>query len=71
MARPRVRGRHGHPVVFGREAFDALRAPSPDGAKSVLRRFAGRQRWVDVEDEGVVLDIDTPEEYARLRARFA
>lgn len=71
VARPRVRGRHGHPVVFGREAFDALRAPSPDGAKSVLRRFAGRQRWVDVEDEGVVLDIDTPADYERARARFA
>lgn len=70
VLRPRCAGRHGHPVVFARETFDALRAASPDGAKSVLRRFADRQRWVDVEDEGVVIDIDTPEDYERVRARF-
>lgn len=71
VVRPRYRGRHGHPVVFGREAFDALKAPAPDGAKAVLRRFADRQRWVDVDDEGSVIDIDTPEEYARAVSRVA
>lgn len=71
VVRPRHLGRHGHPVVFARETFQALRDPSPDGAKSVMRRFADRQAWIDVEDEGVVLDIDTPDDYERLRARFA
>ncbi|MCU0257181.1 MAG: nucleotidyltransferase family protein [Vicinamibacterales bacterium] len=71
VVRPRFLGRHGHPVVFGRETFEALRTPWPDGAKSVLRRFEDRQIWIDVDDEGVVLDVDTPEDYERVRARFA
>lgn len=70
IVRPRLGGRHGHPVIFGREAFDALREPSPDGAKTVLRRFADRQRSVEVDDEGVLIDVDTPEDYERVRTRF-
>lgn len=70
VVRPRFGGRHGHPVLFGRAAFDALRAPSPDGAKSVLRLFASTQVWVDVDDEGVILDVDTPDDYARAVERF-
>jgi molybdenum cofactor cytidylyltransferase len=71
VVRPRCQGRHGHPVLFARETFETLRAPSPDGAKSVLRRFADRQVWVDVDDEGIVIDIDTPEEYAQALSRVA
>jgi CTP:molybdopterin cytidylyltransferase MocA len=58
-------GRHGHPVIFDRASFDALRHADPSsGAKAVLRAHADRVRNVDVPDEGVLKDFDTAREYA-------
>jgi CTP:molybdopterin cytidylyltransferase MocA len=59
------RGRHGHPVVFRRPAFAALRAADPAvGAKAVVRALATED--VDVADPGVLEDVDTPDDYTRL-----
>jgi molybdenum cofactor cytidylyltransferase len=58
-------GRHGHPVIYRRPVFDALRAADPSvGAKSVMRTV--RIDDVEVDDPGVSEDIDTPEDYRRL-----
>ncbi len=58
-------GRHGHPVIFKRQLFDALRRADPAaGAKAVVR--AVQVEDVETGDPGVVEDVDTPEEYARL-----
>ena len=58
-------GRHGHPVIFKRHLFDALRRADPAaGAKAVVR--AVQVEDVETGDPGVVEDVDTPEEYARL-----
>jgi molybdenum cofactor cytidylyltransferase len=58
-------GRHGHPVLFKRELFDALRHADPAlGAKDVLRRVTVED--VEVAEPGVVIDIDTPADYDRL-----
>jgi molybdenum cofactor cytidylyltransferase len=66
VVRPCVRGRHGHPVVFGRETFDALRTvPVEAGARAVVRACGSRVLDVDTDDEGTCLDLDTPEEYTR------
>jgi molybdenum cofactor cytidylyltransferase len=68
IARAVCRGRHGHPVVFSRAAFADLRAADPDvGAKAVLRLHADRVLDVEVEDEGVLIDLDDPAAY---RAAF-
>jgi molybdenum cofactor cytidylyltransferase len=57
--------RHGHPVVFKRELFDALRRADPDaGAKAVVRAHAVED--VEVDDPGVVHDVDTPADYRRV-----
>jgi molybdenum cofactor cytidylyltransferase len=62
------RGRHGHPVLFQRAIFDALRQADPNlGAKAVLRSHPVED--VEVGDAGIAEDIDTPEDYARLRER--
>jgi molybdenum cofactor cytidylyltransferase len=59
------RGRHGHPVIFKRELFDALRRADPGvGAKQVVRAAAIED--VEVEDPGVAEDVDTPADYARV-----
>lgn len=69
VARPICRGRHGHPAIFARETFDALRAGSAHGAKSVVRALADRALSVEVEDEGIWTDIDTPDAYRAARVR--
>jgi CTP:molybdopterin cytidylyltransferase MocA len=65
VVRAVYRGRHGHPVVFKRELFDALRRADPAvGAKEVVR--AATIEDVEVDDPGVVEDVDTPADYARV-----
>jgi molybdenum cofactor cytidylyltransferase len=70
IVRPRYRGRHGHPVVFGRSVFADLRRADPAaGAKAVLRAHEPAIVNVDVDDPGVVGDIDTPDSYRELFGR--
>jgi len=70
VVRPAREGRHGHPVIFDRALFDALRQADPaSGARAVVRAHAGRAVEVPVEDEGAFLDVDTPEDYARVFGR--
>ena len=57
-------GRHGHPVIFDRGSFDALRhADAATGAKAVLRARADRVLDVEVADAGVLTDVDTMQDY--------
>ncbi len=58
-------GRHGHPVVCLRPVFDALRRADPaGGAKPVMRAYTVDE--VEIDDAGVLRDVDTPEDYAAL-----
>jgi molybdenum cofactor cytidylyltransferase len=60
-------GRHGHPVLFSRAVFEDLRRADPAiGARAVLRAHAHLVVNVEVDDPGVLGDVDTPEDYARL-----
>jgi CTP:molybdopterin cytidylyltransferase MocA len=70
IVRPALGSRHGHPVIFDRQVFDALRDASPSaGAKGVIRAFESRIENVPVgEDDGSLLDVDTPSDYTRLTA---
>jgi molybdenum cofactor cytidylyltransferase len=62
------KGRHGHPVIFGRAVFaDLRRADLSVGARAVVRAYAGRVLEVEVDDPGVLGDIDTPDDYRALR----
>lgn len=63
-----VRGElHGHPVVLGRALFDAIRQADPAiGPKPIVRGHASLLGDVPVDDPGAFVDIDTPEEYARV-----
>ena len=71
VAWPEFAGRRGHPVAFGRECLDDLLALQGDqGAAPVLRKWAGQGRGlaVPVQDEGVLMDIDTMDALARAEA---
>ena len=67
IVRPAVGDRHGHPVLFDRSLFDALRhAPVTEGARAVVHANADRIVNVQVDDEGCLLDVDTPADYNAL-----
>lgn len=66
---PMFQGRQGHPVLLSARACVAVRGLSGDqGAGALLRRHASEVAQLDVADEGVVLDIDTPDDLERLAA---
>ena len=70
IVRPAVGDRHGHPVLFDRSVFDALRhAPLTEGARAVVHANADRVVNVQVDDEGCLLDVDTPSDYDQLIRR--
>ncbi|HEU4729047.1 MAG TPA: nucleotidyltransferase family protein [Kofleriaceae bacterium] len=60
VAQPRHRGAGGHPPLIRRALWPALAACAgrADGARGVLR--AARSIAVEVDDPGVVRDVDTP-----------
>jgi CTP:molybdopterin cytidylyltransferase MocA len=65
---PTFRGRKGHPVVFPRLLFqELLHTPLGLGAHSVVQEHSDLVLLVPVRDEGVVLDIDTRQEYLRIK----
>jgi molybdenum cofactor cytidylyltransferase len=66
---PTYGGQRGNPVLFDRELFPQVMSIGGDvGAKSVVAANPGLVREVDVRDEGVLLDIDTPSDLARAEA---
>ncbi len=66
IVRPTFQGKHGHPVLFSAALFgELLHGAAPEGARSVVRSHAGEVSDLEVDDGGVVIDVDTPEEYER------
>jgi molybdenum cofactor cytidylyltransferase len=64
---PTCEGQHGHPVVIGREVFSELLALRPnEGANNVIRKYRDATQFVEVDDRGILLDVDDPETYRRL-----
>jgi molybdenum cofactor cytidylyltransferase len=62
---PTHRGKRGHPAVFGAGLFSELSDRALEGgARAVVHRHLEHARLVEVEDAGVIIDIDTPEAYA-------
>jgi CTP:molybdopterin cytidylyltransferase MocA len=58
---PLYRGRRGHPVLLAAELFDELRrAPASIGARAVVRADPGRVEEVELDDPGVLFDLDDP-----------
>ena len=63
---PRYQGRNGHPIWFSRGLTREFLALAESGsARDVVRAHSGVTEFVDVEDPGVLADIDDP---AALRA---
>jgi molybdenum cofactor cytidylyltransferase len=68
---PRYNGQRGNPVLFDRTLFAELSMVQGDqGARLVLQAHTQHLQLVDVADEGVLLDLDTPENYQKLWCRI-
>jgi CTP:molybdopterin cytidylyltransferase MocA len=61
-------GRHGHPIVVGREMIEAfLRAPASSSARDVEHAHQHNILYVPVDDPLVTVNVNTEEDYERLR----
>jgi CTP:molybdopterin cytidylyltransferase MocA len=70
IVRPSCRGRHGHPLLIGSHLADEILAlGSHETLNDFMKRHADQIHEIDIDDPGVVEDIDTPEDYARALAR--
>lgn len=59
---PRYRGQWGHPVGFPQRVFTALSALQGEaGARALILAESARCRFLDIDDQGVLADVDTPE----------
>lgn len=64
------RGRRGHPVGFSSELYSELvQLSGEEGARRLVARYPAS--GVEVDDAGVLADVDTPEDLDRLRADHA
>lgn len=64
------RGRRGHPVGFSGELFsDLVQLTGDEGARRVMARYPSI--GLEVDDPGVLIDVDTEDDLAALRARRA
>jgi molybdenum cofactor cytidylyltransferase len=64
----RYLGRRGNPVGFSSRFRDELMALQGDqGARGLLERYSGDVHWLEVDDPGILLDIDVPADWQRER----
>lgn len=63
------RGRRGHPVGFSAELYSELvRLAGDDGARRIMARYPAH--GVELDDPGVLLDVDTVADLEALRQRL-
>jgi molybdenum cofactor cytidylyltransferase len=66
IAYAQYRGLRGHPVAFAAELYSELVMLTGDeGARRLLARYPAQ--GVEVDDPGVLLDVDTEDDLARVR----
>jgi molybdenum cofactor cytidylyltransferase len=64
---PRYHGRRGHPIWFSRELVsEFLALPVTGAARDVVRSHSAQTEFLDVDDPGILADIDDPEAYRGL-----
>lgn len=65
---PEYRGKHGHPIVLGRELLEAfLRAPLSSNAREVEHANQEHIEYVAIEDPLIAINVNTPGEYSALQ----
>jgi molybdenum cofactor cytidylyltransferase len=66
---PRFNGRRGHPIRISRSLIpEFLALPAGSSAREVVTRHASEIAYIDVDDPGILADVDNPAAYASLLA---
>jgi molybdenum cofactor cytidylyltransferase len=64
---PRYQGRRGHPIWLSRDLIpEFLALPVNGAARDVVRSHALQTEFLDVDDPGILADIDDPVAYRNL-----
>ncbi len=64
---PEYQGKHGHPILVGREMIEAfLRAPPTASAREIEHAHQDKIAYVTVNDPFTTMNVDTPDQYAAL-----
>lgn len=72
IAKPVCCGAEGHPILLSCDLIPAiLQDGGAGGLRGALSRCGAPIALIPVEDEGILLDADTPEAFAALAARCA
>lgn len=65
---PAYGGKRGNPVLLGREIFaEAMALKGDTGCRAIFAQHASGITEIDVDDPGILQDMDTREDYERLR----
>ena len=68
---PFHKGQRGNPVLLSRSLFgEALMLEGDTGFRSIFSKHVDQIAHLEVDDEGVLLDIDSPGDYERLRSLY-
>lgn len=59
-------GKRGHPVIFPRDLIDKVY--SGLNLREIIKKNPERVKYLDSSDRGVVLDMDTPQDYKNIQA---
>jgi molybdenum cofactor cytidylyltransferase len=63
---PCYEAKRGHPPLIGRAHLPEILAEAPPGGlREILARHDGHARELEVADPGILIDLDTPEDYRR------
>lgn len=67
---PVCRGRRGHPILIAAELVGTLLADTGEGGlQGAMERCGVKVKELEVDDSGILLDADTPEDYRQLLRR--
>ena len=61
---PLYKGKKGHPSLFPKPVTDEVFVGL--NLRDIINKDSSRIRFLDVDDEGVILDMDTKEDYERI-----
>jgi len=64
---PEFSGKHGHPLIAGRELMGAfLEAPANGNAREIEHEYQSHIQYVPVNDPFTAMNVNTPAEYSAL-----
>ncbi len=68
MIVPVYNGRKGHPVLIRQNLIEAILSEPIDSNLKVFRD-SQKVQYIEVDDEGILLDVDTPEDLFEIRKK--